>query len=79
MAGFKQCARCGKGVQVGRNVSHAKNRTRKVWQPNLHTKRVWVKDGYVKLKLCAKCIRWYKKEGLTPEVRREGYQVAVVG
>ncbi len=73
MAGFKVCERCGKGVQIGHNVSHAKNRTRKVWQPNLHAKRVWNVDKYIKLSLCAKCIRLYRKEGMTPEVRREGY------
>lgn len=73
MAGFKKCARCGKGVQVGHNVSHAKNRTRKVWQPNLHSKKVWDdKLGrYVKMRLCSKCIRKYRKENLTPEARRE--------
>lgn len=70
MAGFRQCDRCGKGVQIGHNVSHAKNRTRKVWFPNLHPKRVWQKDRYVRMRLCTGCIALYKKEGLTPEVRR---------
>ena len=63
MAGFKQCNACGKGVQVGHNVSHAKNRTRKVWQPNLHSKRIWNGENYIKLRLCVKCIRLFNKAG----------------
>ena len=78
MAGYQQCQRCGKGVLVGHNVSHAKNRTRKLQRPNLHPKRVWdeVMGGYRRMRLCTKCIRLYKKEGLTPEVRRPGYSAA---
>lgn len=71
MPSFKTCDRCGKGVQIGHNVSHAKNRTRKVWQPNLHKKRVLVNDAWQQLRLCSKCIRLYKKEGLTPEANKK--------
>ncbi len=70
MTGFKQCERCGKGVQIGHAVSHAKNSTRKIWHPNLHLKRVWTIDKYVKMNVCTSCIKLYKKEGLTPEMRR---------
>ena len=30
-----KCAICGKGPNFGNNVSHANNRTRKVWKPNV--------------------------------------------
>lgn len=56
------CDRCGKGALIGRNVSHAKQRTRKVSLPNLHPVRL-VRDGRkVKMRLCTQCLRIVKKE-----------------
>lgn len=51
------CDMCGKGKQVGYNVSHANNKTKKEWLPNLQTVKI-VKDGTTKkAKLCSKCIK----------------------
>ena len=51
------CEICGKGKQVGYNVSHANNKTKKEWLPNLQTIKI-VKDGAVKrTRLCTKCIK----------------------
>ena len=51
------CDLCGKGKQIGYNVSHANNKTKKEWLPNLQTIRI-VQDGTTKkAKLCAKCIK----------------------
>jgi large subunit ribosomal protein L28 len=48
---------CGKGKQIGYNVSHANNKTKKEWLPNLQTIKI-VQDGTTKkAKLCAKCIK----------------------
>jgi large subunit ribosomal protein L28 len=55
-SGFK-CYNCGKGIMVGHNVSHAKNRTRKVFKPNLHSARVVVDGTSMKVRLCTKCLR----------------------
>lgn len=52
---------CGKGVQYGHNVSHSKRRTRKIFKPNLHSTRVETTTGFVRLKLCTKCLRIIKK------------------
>ena len=53
----KSCEVCGKGRQVGNNVSHAKNRTKKVWNANTHTLRV-VQNGAVKrISVCTKCVK----------------------
>lgn len=52
-----RCDNCGKGVMYGHNVSHAKNRTRKIFKPNLHSARVVVGGNRKKLKLCTKCLR----------------------
>jgi ribosomal protein L28 len=49
---------------VGHNVSHAKNRTRKVFKPNLHSTRIWMGTGFKKMKLCTKCQRKLKAENL---------------
>lgn len=55
-----KCMNCGKGVQYGHNVSHAKNRTRKIFRPNLHAARVLVGSHMRRVKLCTKCLRMIK-------------------
>lgn len=57
--GFK-CENCGKGVMYGHNVSHAKNRTRKIFRPNLHT--------FKGEKYCTKCLRLIKSKIVKPQV-----------
>lgn len=56
-----KCANCGKGVMYGHNVSHAKNRTRKIFKPNLHTARITIGGTSKRLRLCTKCLRMLKK------------------
>jgi large subunit ribosomal protein L28 len=57
MATGLKCNNCGKGIMVGHNVSHAKNRTRKVFKPNLHPARIEVNGAKVRVRLCTKCLR----------------------
>ena len=45
----------------GHNVSHAKNRTRKIFKPNLHSARIIVGGTAKKVRLCTKCIRKFKE------------------
>ena len=53
----KKCEVCGKGPTVGYNVSHAHNKTKKVWYPNLQKVRT-VKNGQtVRMKVCTSCIK----------------------
>ncbi|HET9946716.1 MAG TPA: 50S ribosomal protein L28 [Patescibacteria group bacterium] len=72
-----KCMNCGKGVMYGHNVSHAKNRTRKIFKPNLHSARVKMGQSMVSVKLCTKCLRVVKAatnpkaEEITPEVAAE--------
>lgn len=56
-----KCMNCGKGVMYGHNVSHSKRRTRKIFKPNLHSSRIETTTGFVRLKLCTKCLRTIKK------------------
>lgn len=55
-----KCNNCLKGVLYGHNVSHAKNRTTRVFKPNLHSLRVKVGPNMVRMRLCTKCLRSYK-------------------
>ena len=55
-----KCSNCVKGIMYGHNVSHAKNRTTRVFKPNLHSARIKVGSNYVRMKLCTKCLRMYK-------------------
>jgi len=52
----RSCYVCGKGVAFGNNVSHANNRTRRVWKPNLQVARVLVKGKVTKVKVCTRCL-----------------------
>ncbi|MCR4942782.1 MAG: 50S ribosomal protein L28 [Campylobacter sp.] len=59
----KRCAITGKGAMIGNNVSHAKNRTKKRFLPNLRTIRVTLEDGSTtKLKVAASTLRTMKKQ-----------------
>ncbi|PHR70375.1 MAG: 50S ribosomal protein L28 [Arcobacter sp.] len=58
----RTCAISGKGPMAGNNVSHAKNRTKRRFLPNLRTVRVTLDDGTTKkIKICAKELRTLKK------------------
>ena len=56
------CDRCQKGLQVGMNVSHAHNRTKKRSLPNLHVITVRVAGKNKTMRLCTKCTRIVRKE-----------------
>jgi len=52
-----KCDICGKGPSFGNNVSHANNKTRRRWNPNLQSVTV-KKDGQAKrYRACTRCIR----------------------
>ncbi len=53
----KVCDICGKKPLVGNNVSHAHNKTKRVWQPNLQSVNAVVNGQKRKVKACTRCIR----------------------
>lgn len=54
----KVCEICGKGPMTGNNVSHAHNKTRRRWLPNLKTVRMATAGGNKKrMRVCTRCIR----------------------
>jgi large subunit ribosomal protein L28 len=50
------CFTCGKGIAFGNNVSHANNKTRRTWKPNLQVARVLVDGKITKVKVCTRCL-----------------------
>ena len=60
------CQVTGKKPMAGNNVSHAKNRTRRRFLPNLHNHRFWVESEkrYVRLRVSASGMRLIDKKGI---------------
>ena len=57
-----KCENCGKGRGYGNAVSHAKNRTKRSFKPNLQKIKV-IRDGVrARVKLCTSCIQRLKKD-----------------
>jgi len=52
----RRCSICGKGRSVGYNVSHANNKTKRTWQPNLQTVRARVNGQVRRILVCTHCI-----------------------
>ncbi|MFK8016765.1 MAG: 50S ribosomal protein L28 [Gammaproteobacteria bacterium] len=74
------CQITGKGPTTGNNVSHAKNRTRRRFLPNLHTHRIWVEseNRYVKLRVSTKGLRMIDRDGIDSvlaDLRKRGVKV----
>ncbi len=61
----RRCELTGKGVQTGNNVSHAKNRTRRRFLPNLQETSVWSDSlqKAVRLRVSTYALRTIEKRG----------------
>ena len=51
------CEICGKGPVAGNNISHAHNKTKRRWLPNLHRVRVRYRGRVRRMKVCTRCLR----------------------
>ena len=76
----KVCQVTGKRPQSGNNVSHAKNRTRRRFLPNLQYKRFWIESEkrFVRLRLSHKGLRIIDKLGIEKvlaDMRANGHRV----
>ena len=60
------CQVTGKRPLTGNNVSHAKNRTRRRFLPNLHRHRFWVESEqrFVRLRVSGQGMRIIDKKGI---------------
>ena len=59
---MSKCNYCHKGSQVGNAVSHAKNRTKRLFKPNIHQLRVLLRGKAIRVALCAKCIKRLRRD-----------------
>lgn len=62
----KICQVTGKRPQSGHNVSHANNKTKRRWLPNLHERRFFVpsENRWVKLRVSTQALRTIDKNGI---------------
>ncbi len=51
------CDMCGKRHQTGNNVSHANNKTKRTFNPNLQTVRAVVEGTHKRIRVCTRCLR----------------------
>jgi len=66
------CQITGKRPQVGNNVSHARNKTKRRFLPNLHTKRFYIpeEDKWITLKVSTTALRTINKNGITAVLKK---------
>ena len=74
------CEVTGKRTITGNNVSHANNKTKRRFLPNLHHHRFWVpsEKRYVRLRVSAKGMRIIDKKGIETvlaELRAQGRKI----
>lgn len=74
------CQVTGKRPIYGNNVSHANNKTRRRFLPNLHSRRLWVESEkrWVSLRLTNNALRTIDKKGIDAvlaEMRARGEKV----
>jgi large subunit ribosomal protein L28 len=62
----RRCDLTGKTVLSGNNVSHANNKTRRRFLPNLQKKRIWIPEEgrFVTLRVSTSALRTLDKKGL---------------
>ena len=76
----KICQVTGKKPMSGNNVSHAKNRTKRTFQPNLHKHKFWVESEkrFINLTVSAKGMKIIDKKGIDQvlsEIRSRGEKI----
>ncbi len=76
----KVCQVTGKRPQSGNNVSHAHNKTRRRFLPNLQYKRFWLADEkrFVRLRVSRKGLRLIDKHGIDKviaDLREAGHRI----
>ncbi len=74
----KVCEISGKRPQSGNNVSHAHNKTKRKFYPNLQTKKFYIpeEDRWVTMKVSTSTMRTINKNGITrvlKEARKKGF------
>ncbi len=76
----KKCIITGKRPRTGNNVSHANNKTKRRFLPNLQVHRFWVEEEkrFVKLRLSTKALKTIDKNGIESvlaDLRKQGHKI----
>lgn len=76
----KVCPVTEKRPMSGNRVSHANNKTKRRFEPNLHEKRVWIpgENKFVKMRVSAKGLRTIDKIGadaVMADIRKRGVKL----
>jgi large subunit ribosomal protein L28 len=53
----RSCSICGKQRSVGHKVSHANNKSKRLWRPNLQRVRARVGTAARRVLVCTRCLR----------------------
>lgn len=74
----RKCKISGKRRLVGFQISHAHNKTKKVQQPNLQWKRIYVpeEERFVRVKVSTRALRTISRKGLINYLRDNGMTLA---
>ncbi|HBF09062.1 MAG TPA: 50S ribosomal protein L28 [Gammaproteobacteria bacterium] len=76
----RKCIITGKRATTGNNVSHANNKTKRRFLPNLQVHRFWVESEkrFVKLRLSTKALKTIDKNGIESvlaDLRKQGHKI----
>ena len=76
----RECQVTGKKAIVGNHVSHAKNRVKRLFKPNIHKHKFWVEaeNKFITLTVSAKGMRIIDKKGISvvlKELRAKGQKI----
>ncbi len=52
-----ECTTCGKKRVSGNNISHANNKTKRLFRPNLQRVKVQTSHGVRRVHVCTRCLR----------------------
>jgi len=74
------CQVTGKGPVSGHRISHANNKTKRMFHPNIQDKRFWLpsEKRWIKLRVSAKGIKIITKQGIdkvVADLRQRGVKV----
>ncbi len=74
------CQLTGKKTQVGNNVSHANNKTKRKFYPNLKTKRFYIpeEDAWVSIKVSTSALRTINKNGISAVLKKSADEGFIV-
>ena len=72
------CEITGKRTRTGNNVSHANNRTKRKFYPNLQKKKFFIPSlgEWVEMKVATSAIRTINKNGIEAVLKKAGYELS---